>query len=77
MSLTFAQLRDAARALYLGRRHAIEHAEKHSHTWRDGRPPEWFIEQRARLDEIRQIGVELAFIAEREAAYLEWKASRA
>jgi hypothetical protein len=73
--LTYSQMRDAAQALYVARRHAIELARA-AHGWRDKRPPEWFFEQIGRLEEIAQIGVELAFIARHQAAYETWKAGR-
>ena len=71
--LTYTQLRDAARAMYAARRNQIERAEA-AHEWREKRPEVWFIEQRRRLQEIAQMGGELAFIADHEASYQAWKA---
>lgn len=72
--LSCAQLCDAARALYAARRNHIEHAEK-ADASRDKRPPEWFAEQRGRLEEIRQIGTLLAFLAAHADSFEAWKAA--
>lgn len=75
-ALSYSQLCDAARALYVARRNYIEHAET-AKEWANKRPPEWFAEQRSRLAEIAQIGGELRFIADNAAAFAAWKAGLA
>jgi len=73
-TLSLPQLRDAARALYVARRNAIEQAAKATDA-RDKRPENWFHEQNGRLREIEAIGKELRFLADHAADYAEWKAS--
>jgi hypothetical protein len=67
----YAQLRDAARALYLARKNHIEQATRGDFK----RPPEWFAEQRGVIREIELIGLELRFIADHAEAYESWKAA--
>lgn len=74
MSMSIAQMRDRARLLYAGRRDQIERARAAT-KWRDKRPEEWFVEQKHILEEIAEIGMELAFIAENLASYRAWKFS--
>ena len=72
--LSYAQLRDAMRAMYLGYRDGMEQAEKAKDA-RNKRPPEWFTERRGRLNEIEQAGRLIALIAENAEAFDAWKAS--
>lgn len=70
-SLSYAQMYDAARALYLARRNHIEQAKRGDFK----RPPEWFTEQAHVLDEIAAMGAELRLIAAHAASYDAWKAT--
>lgn len=72
--MSHAQRASRARLLYASKRDQIA-AARDAKDWRNKRPDEWFAEQAGVLNEIADIGEELAFIAANASSYDAWKFS--